>query len=179
MRTSKMRSTFTAFSIALAASLASFVTFSSTGDNKESQYDDRIDALETRVAVLEKEVGIVNQTTTQSNTTTQRTSSTNVSSQSVSSSSGNSSSYSATFSASGTNEVEIELDNAGTYTFTITGTSSFKVELVDAHGDLIQPFSMESSEASTLSATGELPTGVFTLRVETSNSWNATVTSSA
>lgn len=176
MRTRKTLSTFTVISVVLTAAFASLST---SGDEKDA-HEERIAALETRVAVLEEEVGIETSETTQSSQTSQQSSVSSSSSQSVSSSSSSSSSgsYTGSYSSSSTNEFELEIDDPGPYTLTITGTSGFVAHLMDPDGEPIEAFSLESSDADTLSATGDLSAGHYTLRVETETSWNASINSS-
>lgn len=178
MRTRKMLPMFTVISVILTAAFASFASLSTSGDEKEA-HEERIAALETRVAVLEEEVGIETSGATHSSQTSQQSSDSSSSSQSVSisSSSSSSGSYTVSFSSSRTNEFELEIDDQDTYTMTIAGTSGFVAHLMDSNGEPMEVFSLESSDADTLSATGDLSAGHYTLRVETETVWNASIKS--
>lgn len=129
--------------------------------------DQRLGDLETRVAALETRVAEPDEPT--SSTSSQQNN--------VSSSSSNSSNnaYTASFSGNGDREIEIEIDDEGTYQVTATTTSAFSADLENGTGELLPGFAIETEDAETVTRTGSLEPGAYVLRVSATATWNVTI----
>jgi len=129
--------------------------------------DGRLSDLETRVAALETQVAAPEETVTGSSSNQQ-------SSTSSSSTSGNNA-FTASFSGNGDREIELEIDNAGTYQVTVTTSSAFSADLEDAEGNAVPGFPIETDGADTVTVSIPLEPGTYILRVTAPESWNVTV----
>lgn len=142
--------------------------------------DQRLDDLETRVAALETRVAGAS-TPSASASSSQQNDSSSSSSSSNSSSVGNesnqsnstNSSFTATYSGNGDRQVEIEIDTAGTYEFTATVTSAFSADLVNEKADVVPEFTIEATDAGTVTRSAALEPGVYVLNVSATSTWNA------
>lgn len=161
-----------AASILLILALGSVAT---PGD-AEDMYDERLSNLETRVAILEEQVGAATQEA-ESGQQNNVTSSSSQSSTSSSSEEGSSNVYSASFSANGDRVIAFEVKNAGVYYLTAHITSSFSAQVETKDGEAVPNFLVESSEAGTLTISHQLAAGEYVLRVTASSQWNVTITS--
>ncbi|MGI8405832.1 MAG: hypothetical protein ACR2OE_13900 [Thermomicrobiales bacterium] len=149
------------------------IVITTTSGGAKDTYDQRISNLETRVAALETEVAMPDHGS-QSN---QQTNVTNSSSHSSVSSSnqGNTSSFSASFSANGEKELPFEIKNAGTYQLTVHASSNFSAEMKTDGGAVIPGFSLASDKEDTLTRSAHLEPGTYTLHIQTSSTWNAVI----
>lgn len=182
--TSLMRTKLTLPALAFALATGLAVVFAlagipSSSGYAEDDYEERLSALETRVAALEVEVGIAETTpgTSQSSPTDQQGNVSSSSSQTNVSSSSSTGMYSATFTSSGDNTIEFEIDTPGTYSLAVSSGSAYTVELVGPDGKLVEGFSLVSDQGGTETTTGELKPGLHTLRVQADAMWSATVMS--
>ncbi len=130
--------------------------------------DQRLGDLETRVAALETRVAEPAESTSSSTSSQQNN---------VSSSSSNSSNnaYTASFSGNGDREIELEIDDEGTYQMTATTTSVFSADLEDAAGESLPGFAIETEDAETVTRSGSLEPGAYVLRVSATATWNVTI----
>jgi len=128
--------------------------------------DQRLDDLETRVAALETRVAEPVEPTSASS-----------SSQQSSSSSSNSSTnaYTANYSGNGDREIEIQIDDAGTYQVTATTTSAFTAAIENEAGDSLPGFAIETDDAATETTSGSLEPGTYVLRVSATSTWSVTL----
>ncbi|MDQ3656219.1 MAG: hypothetical protein M3457_14225 [Chloroflexota bacterium] len=127
--------------------------------------DQRLSELETRVSALETQVA----------EPTPETSSNQQSSSSSSSSTSSGNSYTASFSGNGDREIEFEIDDAGTYQVTATTTSAFSAVIENERGDVVPDFSIDTDGPETVTRSGRLEPGNYVLRVTAPESWNVTV----
>ncbi len=132
----------------------------------EDAGDQRLSDLETRVAALETQVA---DPTPASSTTNQQSSS----SSSSSTSSGDS--YTGSFSGNGDRQIEIEIDDAGTYQLTATSTSALAAMIGNDDGEIVPGFSIDTNAAETVTVSGRLEAGAYVLRVSAPESWNVTI----
>jgi len=130
--------------------------------------DQRLSELETRVAALETRVAEPDESMSSSTSSQQNN---------VSSSSSNSSNnaYTASFSGNGDREIEIEIDDEGTYQVTATTTSVFSSNLENDAGESLPGFAMETDDGETVTRSGSLEAGVYILRVSATSTWNVTI----
>ena len=178
---SKMLISGVSFLAVIAFLVAAAIVGSSTSGNAEGAYDQRLSELETRVAVLEAEVGISGETS-QTNQTSQTSQQSNVSTSSSQSSVSTSinqtgDTYSASFTASGDSLVPFEIDSAGTYDLIANASSPFTLRVETKDGEPVQDFVLESNEAGTLTSSAHLEPGEYVLDVSTDSQWNVTLTS--
>ncbi len=145
----------------LGVAAASLVATGGAEDNN----DQRISDLETRVAALEAEV--FGSTPAAESTSDDRNDS----------SSNSSNSYSGSYSGSGDREIEIEIDNAGTYHLTVTSSSALELVFENDAGEPIEAFAITIDEAGTATGSAPLEPGNYVLRVTSSSNWNATLVS--
>ena len=166
------------FLAVIAFLVAAAIIGSSTSGNAEGAYDQRLSELETRVAVLEAEVGISGETS-QTNQTSQQSNVSTSSSQSSVSTSINQSgdAYSASFTASGDSLVPFEIDSSGTYDLIANASSPLTLRVETKDGEPVQDFVLESNEAGTLTSAAYLEPGEYVLDVSTDSQWNVTLTS--
>lgn len=130
--------------------------------------DQRLGDLETRVAALETRVAEIAEPTSGASSSQQNN---------VTSSSSNSSndSYTASYSGNGDRDLEVEIENAGTYQVTATATSAFSAVLVDESGDVLPGFSIETDDAETVTISRRLAPGAYVLQVSATSTWNVTI----
>ncbi len=130
--------------------------------------DQRLGDLETRVAALETRVAEPDESMSSSTSSQQNN---------VSSSSSNSSNnaYTASFSGNGDREIEIEIDDEGTYQVTATTTSVFSSNLENDAGESLPGFAIETEDAETVTRSGSLEPGAYVLRVSATATWNVTI----
>ncbi|MBA2468552.1 MAG: hypothetical protein H0V37_04035 [Chloroflexia bacterium] len=131
----------------------------------EDAGDQRLSDLETRVAALETRVA----------EPTAETSSNQQSSSSSSSSTSSTDSYTGSFSGNGDREIEIEIDDAGTYQLTATSTSAFAATIENDDGEIVPGFSIDTEAADTVTVSDRLEPGAHVLRVSAPESWNVTI----
>ena len=148
--------------------------------------EQRVSNLETRVATLETFHQSTNGDSSEDSSSTQQSNTSSSSSQSsvsVSSSqeqsgrAGEQGSYSGSFTSTGDNAFEFEIDSTGTYTLTATVDSPFTLYVEGADNEPIPHFTLESETGGTLTTSGDLDPGTYTLRVNSSSMWNVTITS--
>ena len=142
----------------------------------EDIYDERLGDLETRVALLETQVASPieeAQSGQQSSNTSSTSSQTSISS----SNQGGSNVYTASFSSNGDRSIPFTIKNGGVYHLTAHTTSAFSARVVTADGEPLPDFVVESSEAETLTVSGELEVEEYVLEVTTTSQWNVTITS--
>lgn len=130
--------------------------------------DVRLADLETRVAVLETQVASLAGAATD-------TSSSQQSNSSSSSSTSSNSAYTGSFSGNGDREIELEVDQAGTYQVTATTSSPFSAVLENEAGAVAPDFPIETDGPDTITVSIALEPGTYTLRVVAPESWNVTV----
>lgn len=130
--------------------------------------EQRLDDLETRVAALETRVAEIADPTSGASSSQQN----NVTS---SSSSSSNNSYTASYSGNGDRQLEVEIENAGTYQVTATTTSEFSAVLLDEAGDVVPDFSIETDDAETVTISGRLEPGTHVLQVSAASTWNVTI----
>lgn len=149
------------------------IILTTTSGGAEDTYDQRISNLETRVAALETEVAMP----TPRSSSNQQTNVTNSSSNSSVSSSnqGDNSSYSASFSANGDKDFPFEVTHAGTYELTVNARSGLSAGIMKAGGDLVPGFSLASDKEGTLTQSARLEPGKYVLHVQASSPWNAII----
>jgi len=133
--------------------------------------DQRLSELETRVAALETRVAEPDESTSSSTSSQQN----NVSSSSSNSSNSSNNAYTASFSGNGDREIEIEIDDEGTYQVTATTTSVFSSNLENDAGESLPGFAIETEDAETVTRSGSLEPGAYVLRVSATATWNVTI----
>lgn len=181
MRSKMLFSSVSVLALIAFLAAATFIGTSTSG-NAEGAYDQRISDLETRVAVLEAEVGISTPSSASSGTSGEdgESGSVNISSSSQSSSSSvqsNSNSYNASYASSGDMVVPFDIDNGGTYDLTARTSSPVSIRIETADGEEVPAFTLDSSGEETLTASDELEPGDYVLRVEASSQWTVTISS--
>lgn len=152
-----------------------FGSVAAPGD-AEDMHEERLSDLETRVAILEEQVGTATQEA-QSDQQSNVTSSSSQSSTSSSSQSGSNNVYSASYSSSGDRSLPFTIKHAGEYHLTAHVTSPFSARVVTEDGEPIPEFEVESSEAGTFTVSDQLEAGNYILEVTTESEWNVTITS--
>jgi len=153
----------------------------------EHDYDDRLEALETRVARLEAEVGI-GSATPEAGVTVEASgeegedgsvsvSSSNSSSTMSSSSSSSttvqrgSSSFTATIASTGDQEVVQSIESAGIYRLTVQAKGELSVTVSRDGGNEVGDLSLAADGEETVSGTAVLEPGTYVIRVESETPW--------
>lgn len=161
-----------------AASILLVLAFGSVAapGDAEDMYEERLSDLETRVAILEEQVGTATQES-QSDRQSNVTSSSSQSSTSSSSQSGSNNVYSASYSSSGDRSLPFTIKNAGEYHLTAHATSPFSARIVTEDGEPVPEFVVELSEAGTFTVSDQLEAGDYILEVTAESEWHVTITS--
>jgi hypothetical protein len=157
----------------LILGFAVVVSLDSPGEAEDNN-DQRISDLETRVAALE--ASVFGATPEAGSSDGNRNSSSSSSSSTTTTENG-SNSFTATYSGTGDREIELEIDDAGTYQMTATTTSAFTAVLENEDDEPVSGFSVETDGAQTVTVSADLEPGTYLLRVSAPESWSVSIVS--
>lgn len=83
--------------------------------------------------------------------------------------------FTGVYSGTGDGEIDLEIDNPGTYHLTVNASSPLSVAIETDDGEPVPGFAINGSETGTVERTARLEPGNYVLRVAASSTWTVTL----